>query len=1385
MKKYFIIVAFLLLPYLTHAQELKLPYIAPENRLVTRGYNTTTHKNYGLYADDRSALDFVLNGCDSFDKSVVSVLPGMVHKVKKSNSGWGNNVIIENSNGTFSRYAHLNKVEIEINQEISQGQILGTEGNTGSVEGVSCSAHPGTHLHFAMYDSDGFAYKPEPMSGYTNFTAGNWYTSDNELYVEEDTSTPPSDQLGSDEDPSGDSGGLWSRVGDFFSNLWESVTGSVGGVLDQVFVPIEELELIDAKNDDILAPPVDEENEEPAEDPIYALELSSQSEQNLTLKVGQTAQLEVTFKNTGNQVWRSDFVSLNIDEMKNSYPQSFYHSLWFTSRRPVKLSQDEVSPGEVETFNFMIQAPENLAGQTVDVYFRPVMNSGNIFSWLGSDYRVHWKIEVIDKVEETILENDLDKGLDDGVGGQDDGGVDFNEEKEEVLGEKAEADDEDISTPLDDPLDEEDDKKEEDENEYEYEDEDEENDDTSTPLGESSNDGNQEFQNFLRRRRGDSIPPDGEFYLSDLDSESIENTNEQTVKINFEADEDIAHSFATEEVQSEDDEPELNSPNWMVELIYEVLLSIGEGIKKVFLWVRDSSNNMSLFESEIRLDTVSPSSTFDEIASHQQDSNFNLTWQIIEEGSGVAYSQVQYRQDEESDWEYFADEGVTSELIEASQINFSGQDGEKYIFRLRSIDLAGNVEEWSDIETTQVKQVSPTDYLKIVINEVAWGGTKKSANDEWIELYNNTENILDLAGWKIKIGEQEFDLEGTIDGYDFFTLTRSEGEQTIRISWTKEQRIYWEQELSDAGDYIELKNPSDEIVDYVDCLDGWFAGGVSDDDGFISMERILTAQDSRSENWGDADITKLAYRVGDGSHLVEGTPGWPNTASYTGNLEDYTVIEEGSSADLHLSKAGSPYFFKKHVYVGGNFTVDPGVLIRVAGSRSNAWNEQIDNIRVSGSCDLSGTPAEPIVITSSFDQDYSLPVFPGLIEVDRNSIYSQWGGIDCRGGANIDYTQFRHGSSMFFPSDSTISNSQFTGMRLRGLSLQNSPSAHISNNTFVKTKSNYRQHIFLDGALNINIDGNDFRNSQEVVRVSHNTGLRIENNSSNVDSFVNYYTVYRRAVGVHNASSQYVYMTGPSYWGKNENMFYYIFGPLVVYNTLEIAPGSLVKFSSYDSSSYAYRTVGLISVSSNNEYGTSASLIANGTEGQEIVFTSDLDSNYSCPSSICNSTYLKSGRRFDLSVSNGSILMNNVLICKAQQRYHGPRDTFSITNSLVNITNTTFKEDVSATFDQFLRISNPLEGSSLVGNNFYNTGKILRINQGGFPIEIKHNNFDGSYSSQEAIWGYIDAEFSFDTIDMTENWWGDARGPVFSDETQGANLIAGDIDYSDWAVEQY
>lgn len=140
--------------------------------------------------------------------------------------------------------------------------------------------------------------------------------------------------------------------------------------------------------------------------------------------------------------------------------------------------------------------------------------------------------------------------------------------------------------------------------------------------------------------------------------------------------------------------------------------------------------------------------------------------------------------------------------------------------------------------------VKATNSLDVVINEIAWMGTEISYSDEWIELYNNTNQTINLEGWvlKAKDGNPTIELAGKIRPNDFYLLERT-GDDTLPNILA--DQIYTGA-LDNKGEKLELYDNLGNLIDPVDCSSGWFAG---DNKTKQTMERSRVRPGSDPDNW--------------------------------------------------------------------------------------------------------------------------------------------------------------------------------------------------------------------------------------------------------------------------------------------------------------------------------------------------------------------------------------------------------------------------------------------------------------------------------------------------------------------------------------------------------
>ncbi|MGM7681340.1 phospholipase D-like domain-containing protein [Cytobacillus sp. Hm23] len=143
---------------------------------------------------------------------------------------------------------------------------------------------------------------------------------------------------------------------------------------------------------------------------------------------------------------------------------------------------------------------------------------------------------------------------------------------------------------------------------------------------------------------------------------------------------------------------------------------------------------------------------------------------------------------------------------------------------------------------------------EVVINEIAWMGTNVSSNDEWVELYNNTNKTISIDGWTLSStdGTPTIHLNGDISPNGYFLLERTDDSTVSNVV----ADIVYTGALSNTSEILELRDDQNNLIDLVD---NWYAG---DSSTKATMERVDSTVSSIASNWKSSTT---AYNEGFGT----------------------------------------------------------------------------------------------------------------------------------------------------------------------------------------------------------------------------------------------------------------------------------------------------------------------------------------------------------------------------------------------------------------------------------------------------------------------------------------------------------------------------------------
>ncbi len=201
-----------------------------------------------------------------------------------------------------------------------------------------------------------------------------------------------------------------AKAGDFFDSSYDALKDYIfpGPKVTLVFdysQSVVPYDLAPESSDTMLDSLTEEEV--PAE-PDYSADLAIlDQEQSFVFTPGKDIALSAQIKNTGNVFWQRNKIFLNV-YLPEAEAGNFYHSSWLTAKLPAVIQDAAINlelpiaPGAYGVFVFNIKSPE-----APGKYFfraRPVWEENNNLNWLGEDIAV-WTIDV--KKAEIEAEEDI------------------------------------------------------------------------------------------------------------------------------------------------------------------------------------------------------------------------------------------------------------------------------------------------------------------------------------------------------------------------------------------------------------------------------------------------------------------------------------------------------------------------------------------------------------------------------------------------------------------------------------------------------------------------------------------------------------------------------------------------------------------------------------------------------------------------------------------------------------------------------------------------------------------------------------------------------------------------------------------------------------------
>ncbi len=432
-----------------------------------------------------------------------------------------------------------------------------------------------------------------------------------------------------------------------------------------------------------------------------------------------------------------------------------------------------------------------------------------------------------------------------------------------------------------------------------------------------------------------------------------------------------------------------------------------------------------------------------------------------------------------ADFAYFSfnNDGVISTTLATTTQITNLTDNSTHNFSVAVVDNNGN----TSIVTAQTVIIK---MLPVVINEIAWAGTDASATDEWIELYNLSDEDIDLSDWFLYSQDGSPNISFTnatnkiISAKSYYLIERTDDE-TIDDIDADLVTVFSGQGssgLSNNGEHLILAfKKSDQATTTVDEVPfSQSEGGWPDKTNACSYGSCRTLEKytldlpgTEADNWASSVKYSASYDLLNGVDtegvIIKGTPRAKNSLSYKISKGD--ILTQNKI----LTKINSPYFVGSDgltINAGVILTIEPGVIIKTIKRGGDAM------LTVNGSIQAEGEEDDRIIFTI-FSDDIG-----GDTNGDGNCI-SGTATSTCPGEVNNYWSQIIFNSIEVSNFDNTIF--RFGGNRIGTIY----PATMVSvDNTNVNFKGSSFENSFSSGlhltsAVSI-IENCNFKNNRRV-----------------------------------------------------------------------------------------------------------------------------------------------------------------------------------------------------------------------------------------------------------------------------------------------------------------